>query len=243
MLRRAIPVLTIDDSDLVKKKQFKDYKYVGDPINAVKIFNEKYVDELIVLDITKDKVEPDYNLIKSFTNEAFMPLTYGGGVSTIEQMKKIYRLGVEKISLNSTAFKDPELIKEAVSFFGSQSVVASIDYKNDVLGRTYCYINNGKNKTKYSPVNLAKHYEKIGVGELLITSIEREGTKKGYDYKLLEEVIKSVNIPVIVNGGASSREELIKAIDISGAAAAAAGALFVLQGIHDAVLISYENIN
>ncbi len=243
MLRRSIPVLTIDDSDLVKRKQFKDYKYVGDPINAVKIFNEKGADELVVLDITKDKSEPDYKLIQSFTNEAFMPLTYGGGVTSIDQMKKIFRLGVEKISLNTSAFKKPELIKEAVSFFGSQSIVASIDYKKDLLGRTFCYVNNGKDKIKYNPIKLAKHYSELGFGELFITSIEREGTKMGYDTKLLKQVIDTVNIPVIANGGASGKEELINIIDNIGAAAAAAGALFVFQGIHDAVLITYENIN
>lgn len=243
MLRRSIPILTIDDSDLVKRKQFKKYKYVGDPINAVKIFNEKGADELVVLDITLDKSEPDYDFIQSFTNEAFMPLTYGGGITTIEQMKKIFRLGVEKISLNTAAYKTPELIEEAVSFFGSQSIIGSIDYKKDILGRTFCYINNGKVKTKYNPVDLAIHYEKLGMGELLVTSIELEGTKKGYDFKQLQQIINSVNIPVVVNGGCASKEELIRVIDHYGAAGAGAGALFVLQGIHDAVLISYKNIN
>lgn len=243
MLRRSIPILTVEDSDLVKTKQFKDYKYVGDPINAVKIFNEKGVDELVVLDITNDKSGPDYDLIKSFANEAFMPLTYGGGVTTIEQMKKIFRLGVEKISLNTAAYKSPDLVREAVSFFGSQSIVGSIDYKKDLLGRTYCFINNGRVKTKFNPIDLAKYYESIGIGELLVTSIDKEGTKKGYDFKTLDKLIKSVNIPVISNGGASSKKQLIEMIDKFGAAGAAAGALFVFQGVHDAVLVSYENIN
>lgn len=243
MLKRAIPVLTINDGDLVKNKQFKDYKYLGDPINAVKIFNEKGVDEIIILDITKNKNGPDLDLIKSFVDEAFMPLTYGGGISNIEQMKKIFRLGVEKISLNSEININPSFVLEAISYFGSQSIIASIDYKTHLFSGKKCYTNNGQDKINISPKDLARKYEKLGFGEILLTSIELEGTKKGYDFETLKEVVDCVNIPVVINGGAKNRSELIKAIDIYKASGSAAGALFCLQGVHDAVLISYNNLN
>ena len=243
ILKRSIPVLTIDDSDLVKNRQFKSYKYIGDPINAVKIFNEKGVDELIVLDITKGKREPDYNLIQSLTNEAFMPLTYGGGISSIEQMKKIYRMGIEKISINSAAYTNPKLIKEAAAYFGSQSVVCAIDYKKDLFGRYYAYIDNGQKRAKTGLYDLAKEYESLGAGELMLTCIDRESMKCGYDFETLKKIADSVEIPIIVNGGASSRLDLIEAIDNYGASAAAAGSLFILHGVHDAVLITYINLN
>lgn len=243
MLNRSIPILTIDDGDLVKTKKFKSYKYLGDPINTLKVFNEKLVDEIIILDISKESRRPDYDLIKSLTNEAFMPLTYGGGITEINQMKRIFRLGVEKISLNSSSYFNPQLIKEAVSFFGSQSIIASIDYKYDLFNRSVCYVNNGKKRISVNPTDLAIEYHNLGVGEILLTAMDRDGTKMGYDFTMIEKISKSVPIPVIANGGASSKDDLVKAIDIHGANAAAAGALFVFQGPYDAVLISYQNIN
>lgn len=243
MLKRSIPVMTIDNSSLVKNRQFRSYKYLGDPINALKIFNEKGVDELIILDISQNIEKPDYELIRSLSGEAFMPITYGGGISSIEQMRKLFRMGIEKIAINTSAYTNNQLIKESSELFGSQSVVCSIDYKKNIFGKNIAYINGGSSSTKEDPVELAKKYESFGAGEILLTSIDKECTWSGYDVKILQQVTSQVSIPVIINGGASSREDLIKAIDLYGASGSAAGSLFSLQGKHNAVLISYINLN
>jgi cyclase len=237
---RVIPVLLLHNRGLVKSVKFKNYKYVGDPINAVKIFNEKEVDEICILDITatKQKKQPDITHITEIVSEAFMPLSYGGGVSNLEQAEKFFYNGVEKIVLNYSAAHRKNLIGEIADRYGSQSVMASIDYKTNWLGKTSVYTLNGSEDVKTHPVDKAKKMQDCGAGEIILNSIERDGTYKGYDLPMIEKVSKAVNIPVVACGGASSVEDFRKAVD-AGASAVAAGSMFVFQRPHNAVLISY----
>jgi cyclase len=239
---RVIPCLLIYKGGLVKSVKFKDYKYVGDPINAVKIFNEKEVDEIAILDIsaTSEKRSPFLSQITEIASEAFMPLSYGGGVTTIEQIKDIFYAGVEKVILNTSAFKNTKLINEAASLFGNQSVVVSMDVKNALLRGSRVYIENGKTNTGLTPVQYAKMMQDAGAGEIILNSIDRDGTFTGYDYKLISEVSKTIEIPLVALGGASNTMDFKKAIK-NGASAVAAGSMFVFQGPHRAVLISYPS--
>lgn len=237
---RIIPTLLIDDGNLVKTKQFKNPNYLGDPINAIKIFNEKNVDEVCVLDISASKkgMEPDMDLLFKMASEAFMPLSYGGGITNIDQIKKIFALGFEKIVLNTALVNDPKMVTEAVKYFGSQSIAASIDYKTR-FGKERCYINDATQKTIYTPVDLAKYAKKLGVGEILLYSMERDGTKKGFDIKTISKVVGQVNIPVIACGGAGGVSDLRECLEKAGAHAVAAGSMFVYFGSRDAVLINF----
>lgn len=239
---RVIPVLLLHNRGLVKSVKFKDYKYVGDPINAVKIFNEKEVDEICILDITatKQKKQPDITHITEIVSEAFMPLSYGGGVANLEQAEKLFYNGVEKIILNYAAAHNKKLIGEISNRYGKQSVMASIDYKSNWLGRTSVYTLNGEENIKTTPVDKAKEMQDCGAGEIILNSIARDGTYSGYDLPMIEKVSKSVGIPVVACGGASSIEDFKKAVD-AGASAVAAGSMFVFQRPHNAVLISYPN--
>ncbi len=242
MLRtRVIPVLLLQGGGLVKGVQFKNHKYVGDPINAVKIFNDKEVDELVFLDIsaTFENREPDYKLIKDIASEAFMPFGYGGGISSVNQIEKLFSLGVEKIIINSQAFINPSFIKDAASVSGSQSVVVSIDVKKSMFGQYEVYINNGKKRTNTDPVDYAKKMQDLGAGELIVSSINREGTAKGYDLELLKLVLESVLIPVVGLGGAGTLHHLANAKNHTSVSGLAAGDLFVFYGRHKAVLITY----
>lgn len=242
MLRtRVIPVLLLQEGGLVKGQQFKNHKYVGDPINAVKIFNEKEVDELVFLDIsaTDENREPDFDLIADIAGEAFMPFAYGGGVKTVEQVERLFSIGVEKAVVNTAAFLNPDMVKEAVKVAGSQSIVVSMDVKKSLFGSYEVYANNGKTKTKFEPVTYAKKMQDLGVGELILSSIDREGTGKGYDIKLLEMVSKSVDIPVVGLGGAGCLQDLADAKNLTDVSGLAAGDLFVFHGKHRAVLITY----
>lgn len=242
MLRtRVIPVLLLQEGGLVKGQQFKNHKYVGDPINAVKIFNEKEVDELVFLDIsaTDENREPDFDLIADIAGEAFMPFAYGGGVKTVGQVERLFSIGVEKAIVNTGAFLNPDMVKEAVKVAGSQSIVVSMDVKKSLFGSYEVYVNNGKTKTKLDPVTYAKQMQGFGVGELIVSSIDREGTGKGYDIKLLEMVSKSVDIPVIGLGGAGCLQDLADAKNQTDVSGLAAGDLFVFHGKHKAVLITY----
>ena len=238
---RIIPVLLIKNGGLVKSIQFKNHKYVGDPINAVKIFNEKEVDELALLDIsaTAEQRPPDFSKIAEIAGEAFMPLSYGGGITTLEQVKQILLSGVEKVVLNKSAVTKPELITEIANSFGSQSVVASLDVKKNFLGRYKVYTDNGSNNTSLNPVDFAKQCESKGAGEILLNSIERDGTYKGYDLELLKALSTSVNIPVVACGGAGTIEDFRMAVLEGKASAVSAGSMFVFQRPHNAVLISY----
>lgn len=242
MLRtRVIPVLLLQEGGLVKGQHFKNHKYVGDPVNAVKIFNEKEVDELVFLDIsaTDQNREPDFALIADIASEAFMPFAYGGGVKSVEQVERLFAIGVEKVIINTAAFFDHNMVKDAVMVAGSQSIVVSMDVKKTLFGGYEVYINNGKTKTKLDPVTYAKQMQDYGVGELIVSSIDREGTGKGYDIKLLEMVSNVVDIPVVGLGGAGCVQDLADAKNQTAVSGLAAGDLFVFHGKHKAVLITY----
>jgi len=237
---RIIPSLLLKNGGLVKSIRFKNHQYVGDPINAVKIFNEKEVDELVILDIsaTSERRSPNFGFIKEIASEAFMPLAYGGGITTLAEIKTLISQGVEKVVLNTAAFKNPALIQEAVKYVGSQSIVISMDVKKNFWGRYKVYIENGRTNTQLDPVGYSKKLEDLGVGEILLTSIERDGTFAGYDLELIKLVSSSVSVPLISCGGAGATVDFKKAKE-AGASAAAAGSMFVFQRPHRAVLISY----
>ena len=243
MLRpRIIPVLLLKGRGFYKTVRFKDPKYVGDPINTLRIFCEKEVDEVIVLDITatKDCRGPQLDVIRDIASECFMPLAYGGGVHSADDVRAILKLGVEKIVLNTVAVEDPSVITAIADLAGSSSVVVSIDAKKNFLEGYEAYTHGGTRKTGLDPVTLALKAEEHGAGEIMITSIERDGTMQGYDLTLIEEVAKAVRIPVIGCGGAGSVADLESVIHTN-ADAVAAGSLFVFQGRHRAVLISYPS--
>ncbi len=240
---RIIPSLLLRGGGLYKTVKFANPKYVGDPINAVKIFNEKEVDELILLDITAtpEKREPNYELIGDVASECFMPLSYGGAVTSIEQIRRLHRIGVEKICLNTAAFTDRALVKQSCDTFGSSSIIAAIDVKKTLLGRYEVWIDCGKTNTKEDPVRYAAALADLGVGEILVNSIDRDGTMSGYDIDLLKKITGSVNTPVIACGGAGSLEHMQRAIGEAHVSAAAAGSMFVFHGKHKAVLINYPD--
>jgi imidazole glycerol-phosphate synthase subunit HisF len=237
---RVIPALLIQKGGLVKSVKFKDHKYVGDPINAVKIFNEKEVDEIVILDISAsaEKRSPNIQQIKEIASEAFMPLGYGGGITKLEEIKALIAAGVEKVVLNASAFKNPQLISDGAKYVGSQSIVASIDVKKNLWGKYKVFTNNGTTNASVDPVSFGIQMEKAGAGEILLNSIERDGTFEGYDLELIKAVSSAVNIPVVALGGAGSIDDFTKAIQ-HGASAVSAGSLFVFQRPHRAVLISY----
>jgi len=237
---RVIPVLLLRNGGLYKTVKFKDYKYLGDPLNTVKIFNDKEVDELVCLDITatKEKREPNYELIYQLATECFMPLCYGGGIRTIEQIKKIVSLGVEKVVINSMAIEKLSFINEAAKEFGSSTLVASIDLKKDLFGGYRIFGAGGTIKSELKLEGYVKQLEENGVGEILINSIDRDGEMKGYDLKLIEKIVHGVSIPVIACGGAGSVKDLQDALN-HGATSVAAGSMFVFNGKHRAVLINY----
>jgi cyclase len=241
MLRtRVIPCLLLRGQGLVKTVQFKNPTYVGDPINAVRIFNDKEVDELLFLDITAtiERRPPQFDLIHDIATECFMPFGYGGGVHDIETAQKLLKLGSEKIVINSAA-TDPEFIRRAASEFGSQSVVASIDVRYSKLSKYRVFTNSGTINTKKDPVQYAKDLEAAGAGEIVLTSIDRDGTMAGYDINLIKMVTASVNIPVVACGGAGKLEHFQEAILKGGASAVSAGSMFVFHGPYRAVLINY----
>ncbi|MBL1410344.1 AglZ/HisF2 family acetamidino modification protein [Sphingobacterium faecale] len=242
-MKRIIPVLLVHEGGLVKSIKFKNYNYVGDPINAVKIFNEKGVDEIVILDIaaTKKKQSPDLSLIKEIASEAFMPLAYGGGITSIDQVKDILYQGVEKVVFNNSALLTPRLIEETAHRFGSSSTVVSVDVKSNLFGRQYVYSDSGKVNAKLDVVEYVKNMEKLGAGEIFLNSVDRDGTYKGYDLALIKMVSAAVSIPVVACGGAKDESDLIDAINIGGASASAAGSLFVYKGVHRAVLINYPD--
>lgn len=232
----------IQKGGLVKSVRFKDHKYVGDPINAVKIFNEKEVDEIVILDIsaTAENRPPNITQIKEIAGEAFMPLAYGGGITKLEEIRELISAGVEKVVLNTTAFVNPQLVSEGARYIGSQSMVVSIDVKKNVWGKHKVFVQNGSKNTGVDPIVFARQMEEAGAGELILNSIERDGTFGGYDTELIESVSKSVNIPVVAIGGASTVDDFARAVQ-HGASAVAAGSMFVFQRPHRAVLISYPS--
>ena len=241
---RVIPVLLIHKQGLVKSERFKNYRYVGDPINAVKIFNEKEVDELAVIDIsaTKEKRKPNIQQIKEIASEAFMPLSYGGGITNINEVKEILFNGIEKVIINKSAVINPALISRIAERFGSQSTVVSIDVKKNIWGKDKVFINNGMTNTSMDPVEFAIQCEKKGAGEILLNSIERDGTYKGYNIELIKKITSAVSIPVIACGGAGNITDFSIAVKNGQASAVAAGSMFVFQRPHNAVLISYPSV-
>lgn len=243
MLRpRIIPCLLVHDQGLVKTTKFKDPKYVGDPINAVKIFNEKEVDELTVLDIdaTVNKAEPDYNLIRILASECRMPLCYGGGVRTLEQAKKIVQLGVEKVALSSAAIENPVLITQISEAIGTQSVVVVLDVKKKFFSKKYeVFTHNGKNNTGKCPIELAYQLQEAGAGEIVLNVIDKEGTQKGFDLEIAQAIKAKISVPFTLMGGAGDKKHFEEAVEAMGIIGVAAGSFFVFKGIYKAVLISY----
>lgn len=241
MLRtRVIPSLLLRNQGLVKTIKFSNPIYVGDPINAVRIFNDKEVDELIFLDITAtiQKKPPQFNLIHDIATECFMPFGIGGGIHDLETARSLLKLGSEKIILNSSA-TNLDFIAAAANEFGSQSVVVSIDVRQSRFGKYQVFTNSGTLNTKLDPVQFAKDVESAGAGEILLNSIDLDGTMKGYDLVLIKAVASSVNTPVVACGGAGSLSHFQEAILKGGASAVAAGSMFVFHGPHRAVLINY----
>lgn len=242
MLRtRVIPLLLLRGTGLVKTTRFKDAKYVGDPINAIKIFNDKEVDELVLLDITASREGrgPAYAVIEEVASECFMPLAYGGGIRSVEEARRIFKLGVEKVVFNTTAWREPSVLTQASREFGAQAVVASMDVRRKLFGRYEVFVEGGTRGTGIDAVEYARRMEASGAGEILLNSIDRDGTMKGYELELVAKVTAAVGVPVIAAGGAGSVEDFSAAILQGGASAVAAGAMFVFHGPHRAVLITY----
>jgi imidazole glycerol-phosphate synthase subunit HisF len=241
---RIIPCLLVHDGGLVKTRHFGEPKYVGDPINAVRIFNEKEVDELIVADIDASVVrrEPDYKMIAQLAAECRMPLCYAGGVNTPDQAERIIGLGVEKVALSSAAIDRPALISQAAERLGSQSIVVVMDVKaSRFLGRYGVYTHNGTRDASVDPVTFAKRAEEAGAGEIVVNSIDRDGEMKGYDLELADMVRNVISVPLTILGGAGSFEDIATLIRRFGVIGAAAGSLFVFKGRYRAVLISYPS--
>jgi imidazole glycerol-phosphate synthase subunit HisF len=237
---RVIPCLQFAAGELFKTRRFKDPQYLGDPINAVKLFNDLDCDELVVVDIraTLEGREPDYAMIEEFSSEAFMPLTYGGAVSSIEQIGRILSIGIEKVVIGTGA-ADGKLISAAAAVFGSQSIVVAVDVRKTLLGRREVWTRSGTCNLGLDPRAYCEQMQAFGAGELFVQSIDLEGSRGGYDITLMKEISAAVQIPVIACGGAGSLEDVRVLLRSSSVAAAAAGTMFVLHGKHHAPLISY----
>jgi cyclase len=240
---RVIPCLLLQDQGLVKTVKFKAPKYLGDPINIVRIFNDKEVDELVFLDIkaTNENRSPNFDLLRNIGSECFMPLGYGGGIRSMDDVRKLLGIGIEKIILNTSAVENPTLIRSAADYAGSSSVVISIDVKKNIVGKYEVHTRSGRKGTGLDPVRQAVEVEKMGAGEILINSIDRDGMMEGYDLELIRHVSEAVDIPVVACGGAGNIGHLRDAIKLGGASAAAAGSMFVFQGPLRGVLISYPS--
>ena len=246
MLRaRVIPALLLRDQSLVKTIQFGRFNYIGDPTNTVRIFNELEVDELAFLDITAtvDGREPNLGLLADIANECFMPLSYGGGVRTFEQARAILGVGYEKVIVNTHAVEDPGFVARLADHFGSQAIIASIDARRGRGGRPSVWIRSGSRDTGLDPVEWACEMERRGAGEILLTSIDREGTWSGYDIELIHAVTDAVAIPLIAHGGAGGVADIEKAIVEGGASAAAVGSLVVYQRKGMGVLVNFPQID
>lgn len=241
---RIIPCLLVHKKGLVKTVKFKDHKYVGDPINAVRIFNEKEVDELMVLDIdaTTENHEPDYRMIENLAAECRMPLCYGGGIKTVEQAQRIFSLGVEKIAISSVAVSDLSIVTDIAERVGNQSVVVVLDVKKKSSGHHYeIWTHNGTKNSGRDPVEWAVEIENAGAGEIVLNSIDEDGVMKGYDLNIIRQVHKKIKIPITVMGGAGTLDDIGSLIREHGIIGAAAGSLFVFKGKYRAVLINYPN--
>lgn len=242
LLPRVIPVLLLRGRGLVKTVAFRKPVYLGDPVNVIRIFNDKEVDELTLLDIdaTPRGRGPDFRLLHEIASECFMPLGYGGGISTVAQVRQLLAIGLEKVVLNARAVEDPSFVRAAADEAGSQSVVVSIDVKRRLFGGQRVVTRSGRVDTGIDPVALAEEMQRRGAGELILNSVDRDGTMKGYDLPLVRRVASAVDIPVVACGGAASAEDFGRAV-AEGASAVAAGAMFVFQGPHRGVLISFPS--
>lgn len=243
MQKRVIPLLLLHDGGLYKTVKFKNPSYIGDPINVIKIFNEKEVDELVILDIdaARNRSAPDLELLRSMVDECFCPLAYGGGVASNDHVRQLINLGIEKVVINTAACEMPGLIESISNEFGRSTVVGSIDYTTSLLGKRKVVTRGGQGSTTHDLLTWAKELDRRGVGEILLTAVDLDGMMKGYDLDTLRKVVEAVNVPVVAAGGAGSFEDIKKAISQSGAAAAAAGSMFVYQGRHRAVLVTYPS--
>ncbi|MCQ3954162.1 MAG: imidazole glycerol phosphate synthase subunit HisF [Chloroflexi bacterium] len=238
---RVIPALLLKGGGLVKTVKFKEPKYLGDPINIVRIFNDKEVDELVLLDIaaTPENRGPQFDLLKNIASEAFIPLAYGGGIRNMDDVRKLLSIGIEKLIMNTSAVETPSLVREVADHAGSQAAVASIDVKKNFLGKYEVFTRCGQKKTGLDPVKHAVEMEKMGAGEIIINSIDRDGTMQGYDVELVRRVADSVRVPVVACGGAGNLSHVSEVIKQGRASAAAAGSIFVFHGPLRGVLISY----
>jgi cyclase len=237
---RVIPCLLLHQGGLVKTQRFAKPVYVGDPINAIRIFNDKEVDELMVLDIdaSREGREPDYALIEQFAGECFMPLCYGGGVRHVEQARRLFGLGVEKVCLQTAAIEDMNLIRAIADRFGSQSVLFSLDVKRSWLGGNKAWVASRRASDRWSWQELLRIAVDSGAGEIVLNAVDRDGTMKGIDEGLIREACALVGVPVVAVGGVGSLEDIRRAVE-AGASAVSAGAFFVFHGPHRAVLITY----
>lgn len=243
LLTRYIPCLLLKGAGLVKTIKFKNPKYVGDPINTVRIFNEKEVDELIFLDIeaTPQNREPNYKLLSEIADECFMPLAYGGGIKTLEQAKKIFQIGIEKVVINSAAHSNHKLIGDIATIYGTQAVIGVIDVKKSLFGKQEVVSNSATTKHKFTPEDWAQELVKAGVGEIMVTSVDKEGTWEGIDVAIIKRITDSVNVPVIAHGGAGNVEHLKDAVRTGGASAVAIGSMVVYQKKDFGVLINFPD--
>jgi imidazole glycerol-phosphate synthase subunit HisF len=240
---RVIPVLLLKDQGLVKSVRFRDHRYIGDPMNAVKIFNDLRADELVVLDIlaTKEKRTISLDFVRQVGDEANMPFAVGGGIRSLKAIKDLINAGAEKVILNSYALENPGFVRQAADEFGSSTIVVAMDVKKSFWRRKQLYAVSGTRSTGWLPVEWARHMADQGAGEILINSIDRDGTMEGYDWELVSTVAEAVSVPVVALGGAGTTADLRRAVRESGASAVAAGSLFVYHGPRRAVLINYPN--
>lgn len=237
---RIIPCLLLRDGGLTKTQRFKKGKYIGDPINAVRIFNDLAVDELVFLDIdaSKNKTAPNYDIIQDLAAECFMPFAYGGGITSLKEVEKILKIGVEKIVINHKALMNKTLIAEVAKQFGSSTLIAGVDVRKNLLGKYLVYDHVKAQNTSYLVVDYVKELQELGAGEVFINNVDRDGTGTGFDQQLISSISKHLTIPLIACGGAGNINDIGKAVE-AGASAVAAGSIFVYQGPHKAVLISY----
>jgi imidazole glycerol-phosphate synthase subunit HisF len=243
MLRsRVIPVLLMKDKSLVKTIKFKKYNYIGDPVNTACIFNELEVDELMILDIRASvfNEEPKFKILKEIAEECFMPLSYGGGIKSMDHAKYIFKVGFEKIVINSETFANPKLVRNMCKEFGSQAIIGSMDIKRNIFGKYKVFTYSGTKKTNFNPVEYAEYLTELGFGEILLTNINNEGTWKGFDINIIREVSDHVSIPVIAHGGAGSQYDIISAINNGHASAVALGNLVTYQKKNMGVLINFN---
>jgi len=240
---RVMPCLLVSNGRLVKTVRFRNPAYVGDPVNAIKIYNEKEVDELILLDITATAKgrKPDFSFLSEVADECFMPLAYGGGICDIDDISRIFSLGIEKVAINSYALENPSFVEKAAAVFGSQSILLSMDVKKNLFGKYRVYGRGGRNGTDHEPAAWAARMERMGAGEILLNSIDQDGTMEGYDTTLIRKVTEAVAVPVIACGGAGRIQDFKMAVEKGGASAVAAGSMVVYQGKNMGVLINFPS--